>query len=159
MSNIKKLFDSFVSLNKKMNNEVLELSVKQHQISILCNDSLLSFESINSINISDESFVSTHNDNLYLVIGGLSPDNIKDYEIFHPFMEIIWKFAEEICQCPSLEYKISEQYIKCFLDKPGLKANDLKKYEAILEADNKGELELHPQRAYLLFINEDYKLK
>ena len=79
-----------------------------------------------------------------------------DKDVFYPFLKTIEDFAEKICTCPSLEFVITGQYMKCFLDKPGLRVEDLNHYEEILNAKGKGELELHPQRAYLFFINSSY---
>ena len=165
--NLKDLFKQTKEISELLNGELLEISVRQHQVTISVKEPMLSLpyvkEILNSAKNSSDSFVSTKNDVLYFTIGGLSK-KIGKKNIFYPFIDIITSFADNICACPSLEFIISNQYMKCFLDKPGLKRGfreetkeSLMDYEDILEAEGKGELELHPQRPYLLFINEDYK--
>lgn len=165
MSNVLKeidnLFVTFEEVNKLLDGQLLEISVKQHQITLVMSESLINIQMINNMlkYVQDplESYISFLNDVLYFVLGGFSISN-PDENIFYPFMKIINEFSEHICKCPSLEYVVSAQYIKCFLDKAGIKISDLKKYEEILEAKEKGELEMHPQRPYLLFINENYDI-
>ena len=158
--NLKDLFKQTKVISELLNGELLEISVRQHQVTISVKEPMLSLpyvkEILNSAKNSSDSFVSTKNDVLYFTIGGLSK-KIGKKNVFYPFIDIITSFADNICACPSLEFIISNQYMKCFLDKPGLKVSDLMDYEDILEAEGKGELELHPQRPYLLFINEEFK--
>lgn len=160
---INNLFETFGLLNTTMDNQILEMSVKQHQITFIMKESILYFPYVNKltkhITNYNESYVTTHNDVLYFIIGDLSTKNLDEGDLLYPFVSLIEKFADKICQCPSLEYVVSNQYIKCFLDKPGLKLTDLEEYELILGAANKSELEMHPQRPYLLFINENYEVK
>ena len=138
----------------------MEISVRQHQITISTKEGLVSFldfETLLGFAVDkDLSFVSIQNDILYFTFGGLSTEIGKKH-IFYLLMETIEEFADKVCTCPSLEFIISPQYLKCFLDKPGLTVGNLKDYEDVLEVKDKGELELHPQRPYLLFINENYK--
>ena len=101
-------------------------------------------------------------DNPYFVIAEENPAIIlpfkEKYPTFsnNPFLtlnKLIIEISETICKCPALEIVFSGQYLKCYLDKPGLTTEDLKSYERIF--DSEGTLELHGQRPYLLFINED----
>lgn len=159
---IDELFEAFNRINTSLGDEILEISVKKHQISIIIEDSLFYFPYVHALLKStynhNEAYVTTHQDRIIFTLGALSTGQLHEANMFYPLIELIEQFAEEICQCPSLEYVISKQYIKCFLDKPGLKLDDLKKYEEILSADGLGELEMHPQRPYLLFINENYEV-
>lgn len=157
---INQLFNSFNQINEKCDNKLLEISVKKTQITFIFNDSLIFFPNFSSFfdKMSynpEESFITSYDEKINVTFGGVYENKIDEDNIFYPFMNVITKFADEICACPSLEYIISGLYLKCFLDKPGISVDDLKKYETILEAEGKGGLELHPQRPYLLFVNEE----
>lgn len=161
---IEELFSLVEEINRQLENLLLEISVKRHQISFLINYDVIRFNGIQSLleladkNNYDESFLSydKNNDIFSFLIGGLSLEEIDEKNILYPFLCTIEKMAQEICSCPSLEFVISPQYIKCYLDKPGLKISDLSNYEKIFNAEGQAELELHPQRPYLLFLNMSY---
>lgn len=156
---INQLFKNFAEINKKCDDKVLEISVKKTQISFMFDDSLIFFSAFPSFfkevpyNI-EESFITSYDEKINITFGGVYENKMDKDNIFYPFMNVITQFADEICACPSLEFVVSELYLKCFLDKPGIGIEDLKKYEEILNAEGKGGLELHPQRPYLLFVNE-----
>ena len=151
-----KLFNIFNVLRGDLEeNSILESSVKQDQISLLLKEPMLNFKDFSIINDYIEKgdvYTILTQEQLYVMID----DPVFSEKTSSPFaylMQIIQKMAEEICTCPVLEYSVTDTYIKCFLDKPGLKIDDLHKYEEILEVVGDAELELHAQRPYLLFIN------
>lgn len=151
-----KLFNVFNGLRGDLEeNSILEISVKQDQISLLLKEPMLNFKDFSIINDYIEKgdvYTILTQEQLYVMID----DPVFSEKTSSPFaylMQIIQKMAEEICTCPVLEYSVTDTYIKCFLDKPGLKIDDLHKYEEILEVVGDAELELHAQRPYLLFIN------
>ena len=157
---ISKLFKTFNEVNKECDYKLLEISVKKTQIKFIFKESLIFFPSIVSFLETvpydpEESFITFYDERINITFGGIYENKLQKDNIFYPFMNVITQFAEEICACPSLEFVISELYLKCFLDKPGIGVDDLKKYEEILNAEGKGGLELHPQRPYLLFVNEE----
>lgn len=155
---LNELFKQVGLINKMLDGQLLEISVRQHQVTLSIKDSLVYFPQIKKmLDFSDDSksFVSFSDDIFYFVFVNLSSEDMTDKDIFYPFLKTIEDFAEKICTCPSLEFIISPQYLKCFLDKPGLKVGNLREYEEVLGAEGEGELELHPQRPYLLFINEN----
>lgn len=159
MSKIESLFDNFMEINNIMDGNLIEISVKQHQITLLFNDSVLRFSDLNKLvglYYNEESFITTQNDEIFRIsFANISFDLIEKTNVFYLFMSLIKEMADKICTCPSLEFVVSKEYIKCFLDKPGITINDLKKYEEILDAEDKAVLDFHPQRPYLLFINEN----
>lgn len=158
---IEDLFKQFNQIDKKLDGDILEISVKQHQITFSLKEPLVTFNDISNLiamYASDNSYVTTKNDIIYITFNDISNDLIKKNNSLYDFMTIIQEMSDKVCTCPSLEYIISREYIKCFLDKPGLRVSDLLEYENILEAKGKGELELHPQRPYLLFINENLEV-
>ena len=153
---IQKLFNDFNNINKLLDDQLLEISVKQHQITLLLNKSLYfnNLQKILDYINQEKSYITFHNDFLCVVLGGFE-DEVDKKSLFYNFLSIIKEMSVEICQCPALEYVVSSQYVKCYLDKTGLNIEDLVKYEKILKAEAKGELEMHPQRPYMLFINEE----
>lgn len=152
----KTLFKDFEKINKILDGKLVEISIRQHQIGLVLNKTI-SVSQIQkflpSIPSIDNSFVTFHDDFLYFIIEELHYEDINTKSYFHNFMQVINAMSEEICQCPALEYVVSSQYVKCFLDKNGLTIADLSKYESILESETPAEVEMHPQRPYLLFIN------
>ena len=157
--NLKKLFEQVNFINDMIEADLLEISVKRHQITLMFDNKMMSVNTINSLlsmcnkETEEQSFLASDNESFYFTIGNLSLDDIDKKNVFYPFLYVIDQMANKICTCPALEFIISSQYMKCFLDKPGLKASDLLEYEKILDAKGLGELELHPQRPYLLFLN------
>lgn len=158
---LSRLFEKTKEIDEILDGELLEISVRQHQVTISLEKTMITFEKAQKLfkaaKTTSDSFISINNNVLYLTIGDLS-DKIGKKHIFYPFISTIKEIAENICTCPALEFVISTQYMKCYLDKPGLKVVDLVDYEDILQAPGKAELELHPQRPYLLFINEDQEV-
>lgn len=152
-----KLFEDFYKLNTILEGRLVEISVRQHQIALVIDKTFklsLIERFMSSIPSLDEAFLTFHDDHLYLIVEEInSKDIVNTQSLFYNFMKVIGIMSEEICQCPALEYVISSQYIKCYLDKNGLTVSDLEKYEEILESDVPAEIELHPQRPYVLFIN------
>ena len=154
----KNLFDDFAKLNTVLKGKLVEISVRQHQIALVV-DKTLSVGQIRRflpvIPSTKDAFITFHENYLYFIIEELNYKDISTKSCIHNFMQVINAMSEEICQCPALEYVVSSQYIKCYLDKTGLTISDLSKYEKILESENPAELEMHPQRPYLLFINNE----
>lgn len=162
VNSINKVFELFDETNKILDGQVLEISVKMHQITISMKDTMIDMNYIFSLlfKLFEKKFpfgvnVSVNKDILYLTIP-IESDMKNMTDFFSDFINIINEMEKEICSCPSLEYVVADSYVKCFLDKPGTKINDLKTYEKILGAEDIGELELHPQRPYLLFIRGDF---
>ena len=158
----KGLYKHFQELNGDFDFKIIEMSVKQHQITIMFDDQeLLFFNDINHFllklkdSVQKETYITTSSDVLYLTIPFNDEEEFTGEPYLDEFIKIIKKMAEKICQCPSLEYVISNKYIKCFLDKPGLYVTDLVEYEKIIN-EGKGTLELHAQRPYLLFVNSEF---
>ena len=152
---VKDLFNEIDELKKMIQSDFVEISVKQHQIDVIFKKGEpLYLKDLNELYIrmnigleTKEPYIVSFEDEIHYII----PD-IQVSEETQPyiFMKVIQKLAEHICQCPSLEYVVSSFYVKCYLDKPGLYVEDLKKYDEIM--GNNGTLELHTQRPYLLYV-------
>lgn len=155
------LFEIHKELNKIIASKIIEISVKQHQITFMFDkQDILYIEDLNIIEDElsrvysfGEPYITTLSEVIYYTIPDISYDDsetaVPSYE---KLITTIQKISEKVCQCPALEYIIAENYIKCFLDKPGLAINDLIEYQQIME-NTDATLELLSQRPYLLFIN------
>ena len=153
---IKDLFNEVNRIKDLLETDFVEISVKQHQVDVVFKqDNGINLEDLNKIKkIFEEShtfetpYLTTFEEEFHFTIPQIEEKKGKKKP--HLFMAAIRKMADEICMCPSLEYVISSFYVKCFLDKPGLYVSDLSKYNEILQ--DKGTLELHTQRPYLLYV-------
>lgn len=154
-----KMFSHFNDINSDLEySNILEISVKQHQIAIWLDnpDKLFylsdSLQLVHDVIVTPQtSYITTLNDNMYVIIEDIPDDFDNDSSKFNIFMKVIRYLADHVCTCPALEYVISDKYIKCYLDKPGLKLDDIRKIEELF-----GEtctLELTTNRPYALFIN------
>ncbi len=151
------MFTMFNSIQEYIpESNLIEISVKQHQITLcLENKHILYFSDVLSlchdvmVNPQD-TYVTHHDKNFYIIIPNID-DNMKNSSKFDDFMKVIEYMAEHICQCPALEYVIYSNYIKCFLDKPGIKVADIVKLEELFNSEC--TLELGANRPYALFVN------
>lgn len=155
----KQLFDSFNQISEIFNNNVVEISVKRHQISLELNQKTILLQDIdkfyNQVKVLQDSFIATNEDSLFIVCG-LSEGVLEDTEmqgLFKDFISVTEEIFEKVCKCPVFEFVVSDKYIKIYLDKQGLTTEDLNAYEEIFQLKGEGTLELHPQRPYLLFVN------
>lgn len=153
------MFLMFNKINDMLGkNELLEISVKQHQITLSSKQSNVFYFS-DILNLTHDvlinptsSYVTTFNDDMFIIIEDI-PDDIGDVQSdFKEFINVIRFMANHICTCPALEYVISNQYIKCFLDKSGLKLSEIKELENLFGAEC--TLEVNGPRAYALFVND-----
>lgn len=159
------LFNSFKSINEILEGELLEISVRRHQISYIFGGNSIGLKDIKTLIDTmkkyeiNSSYLTVQDDNyVFITFEGWYKNSETDGRyIDNVFKMYIDEIADKICTCPALEFVVSAQYIKCFLDKGGLTVDDLSSYEELMGA--KGSLELTPQRPYLLFINENYYLE
>ena len=159
------LFNSFKSINEILEGELLEISVRRNQISYIFGGNSIGLKDVKTlIDVMKKYEISnsylTIQDDTYLFL--TFEDWYKEAETDGRYLDNVFKMyideiSEKICTCPALEFVVSNQYIKCFLDKGGLTVDDLSSYEELMGA--KGSLELMPQRPYLLFINENYYME
>ena len=106
---IEELFSLVEDINRQLENLLLEISVKRHQINFLVNYDAIRFNGVQSLlELADkdnyeESFLSydKNNDIFSFAIGGLSLEEVDEKNILYPFLCTIEKMAQEICSCPS----------------------------------------------------------
>lgn len=153
---IEEAFEALNDINKKLDANILELSVKQSQIVFTFHDELLiSMKDLLTLNTLDEDIyvtdVTCFQNRLYVSLRDV--DLAEVYSSFKPFISVITTLRELVCACPALEYVISTEYIKVFLDVPNIKVSDLNKLIDVFHQDP--FVEFAGDRPYLLFINED----
>lgn len=163
------LFNSFELIQKRRSDvNILEISIRQGQIVIIFEKDLISlnaFKDLSKMAIQKTSStllpkyasIGFIGENTALVINtnSLQSDQFHFSNVFKVLHEAIEYAANNICKCPALEIVFSDQYIKCYLDKPGITLDDIEKYEKMFNL--KGTLELFGQRPYLLLINDNFE--
>ena len=136
---------------------VKEISVKQHQIVLRLDSKVFCLADALSITHDimvdpSSTYVTEFEGEFRLIIDDIPDDIAHLNSDFKPLVEVIRYMSEHICTCPMLEYVLSDMYIKCYLDKPGLKLEDIKKLEELFKSQC--TLELTGQRPYALFVLE-----
>ena len=66
---------------------------------------------------------------------------------------LLQEIGDHICQCPALEYTISTDFIKVYIDKPNIFIDDLNNLQEVF--DSNFSLELQKQRPYCLFVKKN----
>ena len=162
------LFGAFEKISNIRNIvDVVEISLRQGQFMILFKPQIIPLDVLESfskeIRRQDNGIAPTYcsitfiNENPALVINTnkFKSDQFEFGDTFQVLYDTIHYAADNICKCPALEIVFSNQYIKCYLDKPGLTLDDVSKYEVMFRC--KGTLELFGQRPYLLLINDVFE--
>lgn len=159
---IKKLFKYFDEINEGLENPILEVSVKQSQM-VFC------FEETNRITIPDLeilnnlcplmsiSEITTFQDMIFVHFENLSESFLKDADKKNRFAILdlygfIFSLAKSFCTCPNLEFAISNNYIKIYIDLPNVTVKQTYEMDELLKSD--GILELDTQRPYVLYVKD-----
>jgi len=158
-----KLFEAYNKISKIFNDNLIEISVRRHEITLEFDEKIVLLDNINHFYekspIKEGSFIASNEDSLFLVCK-LDDDILENKEkqgLFKDFISITNEIFEKVCKCPVFEFIISDKYIKMYLDKQGLTTSDLEAYETIFKEEGEGTLELHVQRPYLLFVNVNFE--
>ena len=157
---LRNFFEFIDKLNNNLNNKIREISVKQSKITFTFDDSLIfnraDFNLIDrletDIGISD---ITTFQDTLFVSFTNLSEEMIpSDYSpdsIFGLYHFII-QLRDIVCTCPALEFVVSDNYLKVYLDLPNLYIKDIAQIDKLLKQE--GILELTHQRPYILYVKD-----
>lgn len=153
------LFDQFDKINNQLDNNVVELSIKKSRISLSFeNGDVLKIDDIKKINKICDKFnvgeINTFHDVLYVHFTELQEENITDDDKcpISKLYNLIFKLRDILCTCPALEYIISGDYLKVFIDLPNIKIVDISKLDRLFKSE--GFLELNMQRPYVLYIRD-----
>lgn len=157
---VNEIINIFNEVSKLTHNALLEISIKKsrinfefkeaglvhvHDIMYLLEDDLIK---------EDYLYLTTLDDKIYLTYDcsdDVMHNNIPNSSLFKELFELLEEVGEHICQCPALEYIISQDYIKVYIDKPNIDYNDLSDLSKVF--GQSFTLELQKQRPYCLFIN------
>ena len=154
---IKKVLLAFEEIATKTESDLVDIGVKQSQIMFGFGNEI-PFKDLNVINnlknnVSITDVVSFQ-DLLFVRLENLSEDIIDD-EPNNP-INVLYSFvlllAQTLCSCPVLEYSVSMNYIKIYLDLPNVTPKNLRELDFLLNAE--GVLELGGQRPYLLYVKD-----
>ena len=156
---LKKAFHALSELNSQLENNIVEISVKSSQMVlsfdedyIIRRPDILTIDSLDTI--LSISYITCFNDKIFVTFEGLDDSIMKASTCSHlqNIYAIISMLREELCSCPALEFIISEQYLKIFLDIPNVQVSNM--FHLNVEFSQDGFLELGADRPYLLYINE-----
>lgn len=150
---IQDVFKFYKGLQAIMEDEIKEISVHQDQISICCHNFVEygNFGALSELLGMDPTDISIFNDSIYISYRIISSQ--KHYSTYvKTCKDIMSSIADCICQCPSLEMTVTDQYAKVYLDKPNIKVKDISELDTVMGAE--GTLQTGEQRAYVLYLNE-----
>lgn len=150
----------FNDIAKLTNNTLLEISMKKSRINFEFKESgLIHINDIIDLLeddlIKEDYFYLTTLDNkihlTYECANDITNNNIPNTSLFKKLFELLDEIGEHICQCPALEYIISQDYVKVFIDKPTIDSENIMDLAKVF--GQSFTLELQKQRPYCLFIN------
>lgn len=156
---IEELFKSFDELNTILENKISVISVRRSRITFDMEDSNIlmrkDFDIID--NFCQDSFINeitTFQDTLFISTNDLPEDFFeknKDNSLAKIYSFIL-ELRSMLCTCPALEFQISSNYIKIYIDIPNLFIKDLLAVDKFLKRD--GIIEVSNQRPYLLYVKD-----
>lgn len=156
---IKTMFEVFDKINSNLENNIAEISFKQSQMSITFEDqTIVLWDDLMELQRIEDQYaitsISTFNECLHVVFSNLDETlinkvTVEPYSFLYSF---IFNLKETLCSCPALEYVISSNYIKIYLDLPNIYARDIVNVDK--EINSEGILELSSQRPYLLYVKD-----
>ena len=157
---IKTMFEVFDKINSNLENNIAEISFKQSQMSITFEDqTIISWDDLMELQGIENQYsitsISTFNECLHVVFSNLDETLINLKTTVEPYSflySFIFNLRETLCSCPALEYVISSNYIKIYLDLPNIHARDIINVDK--ELNSEGILELSSQRPYLLYVKD-----
>lgn len=155
---IERVFEDFKTVNNKLSVDIVELSIKQSRINFEFKDASVLYSYV-LLELLEDSLVEP--DILYMTAfdgvvkltidtTAISLDQIPEDSLFKDFFDLIDELGEHVCKCPSLEYVVSNKYVKVFIDKPSMDLKALNDLEKVFDSDF--TFELNKQRPYILFI-------
>lgn len=156
---INQAFKAFDIIDSQLDGDIMEISVKQSQIVLSFYDELIvNMDDIDMLNkLGDKlqvSDITCFQNQLYVAMRGIRDiDSFGKESMFISFYEVIKVLRDIVCACPALEYVISREYLKVYLDLANIKLSDLWRLIDVFKQDP--FIEFSGDRPYLLFINEN----
>lgn len=156
---IEELFKSFEELNTILDNKIDVISVKRSRMTFdMQEHNIITRQDLEIIdNFCGDSFVqeiTTFQDTLFISTNDLDDDFFvkNQNNALAKIYSFIIELRSMLCTCPLLEFQISANYIKVFIDVPNLFVKDLASVDKYLQRD--GIIESANQRPYLLYVKD-----
>ena len=156
---LKTLFEEFDKIDDKLSNNIAEISIKQSRIAITFEDqTVLDMGDIYALDGLEAQFsisnIATFDECLYVIFENLDTQLINTIQVkpFSMLYAFIFDLKEYLCSCPALEYVISSNYVKVYLDLPNINIPDLMKVDDKL--GQQSVFQLTSQRPYLLYVKD-----
>ena len=163
---LRKVFEDFKTVNNKLSVNIKELSIKQSRINFEFKDASVLYSNVllelleDSLVESDILYITAFDGVVKITVDttAISLDQIPEDSLFKDFFDLIDELGEHICKCPSLEYVVSDKYLKVFIDKSSMDLKSLNDLEKVF--DSGFTLEFNKQRPYILFepVFEDFNV-
>ena len=137
-----------------LDGELSEIAVNQNQIIFECSN-IIEFHKFNALRVLmgiDPNDITTFENKLFVAYRGILDNNEEITSEPKLLMNTIQEVSNYVCKCPILEMRISNEYIKVYLDKPNIKISDIIKLDEIFSSE--GVLQTGEQRAYVLYVND-----
>ena len=154
---IKRVLEAFDEIANQIESDIADISVKQSQIMFGFGNSI-PFKDLNTINNLKNSIsitdIVSFQDLLFVRLENLSESLIdeKSNNPMNVLYSFIFSLAETLCSCPVLEYSVSGNYLKIYLDLPNVTSKSLRELDLLLNSE--GVLELGGQRPYILYVRD-----
>lgn len=157
---IEKAFESVENLSKKLDNNINEIYVRKTQMLFTFEDeTIISYNDLTTLANMDKILgctdITSFNNMIFVGFRNLNQELMQNEEInenLRNLYDIIGVLYEHVCQCPALEFVVSNQYLKVFLDSPNIHVSNLYALNNIFHQDP--FIELGSDRPYLLYIKE-----
>ena len=158
MTSAREIIEKFNFINNRLHNNVSEIHVKKKELSFTFeNQMIVDFDDLFHLNEIEDSlninYIATLDDILYVVIPVAETKMIEPKR--HPLSFIfsfIYTLKDKLCSCPALEFVVSSDYIKIYLDMPNLDPKNIIELNELLESEC--VIELSSARPYLLYVKD-----
>ena len=151
---IDEAFQAFDKMDSHVEGEIAEISVKQSQFVIsFVDQQYIKADDIEALsNLQNVSDITCYNNELFVAMRDVEEQWAMKSEHVQAFYRIILTLRDHVCQCPNLEYVISHDYLKVYLDVPNIQLSALAALIQLFKQDP--FVEFGADRPFLLFINE-----
>ena len=163
---LRKVFEDFRTVNNKLSVDIVELSIKQSRVKFELKEAFILYSNVllelleDPLVEPDILYMTTFDGVIEITVdtNAISLDQIPGDSLFKDFFDLIDELGTHICKCPSLEYVVSNKYLKVFIDKPSMDLKSLNNLEKVF--DSEFTFELNKQRPYILFepVFEDFNV-
>lgn len=137
-----------------LDNELSEITVNQGQIILECSN-MVEFAKFDALRVfvgRDPDDITTFEDKLFIGYRYLNFEEDGLTDEVKLLLNTINEISNYVCKCPILEFRLANEYIKVYLDKPNIKIKDIATLDEIFTSE--GVLQTGEQRPYVLYIKD-----